>query len=98
MNLTEKFQKFAGREVFFEVEERKLKRQGKKRSIKLLKPVGNDKLLTEMQNLAATEGATLRVWWPDVLGTSELRANRINVYIEQGKDGKYRVANRFNMG
>jgi len=57
-----------------------------------------DPTLEEMENLAKANGLILRVWFPDTLGTMDLRNDRINAYVNKEADGKYRVGNNFKIG
>lgn len=60
--------------------------------------MGIDPTIQEMQRVAWDNGLVMRVLLPGAVGTKDVRTNRINVHIEEGADGKYRVSNRFNIG
>ena len=58
----------------------------------------NDATVTEMEKFAKDNGLQLRLWWNGIAGTMDYRLDRVNAHIEQGTDGKYRIAPRFDLG
>ena len=58
----------------------------------------NDPTLAEMNQIASQNGLNLRVWWPGIMGTMDYRTDRVNAHIKKGDDGKWRVADNFNIG
>lgn len=100
MNLTAIFGQFAGREVaLIEKEyEYKSKHAGtiKVTQLELANP--QDQVLEDMKQTASQNSLYLRVWWPGIMGTMDYRTNRVNAHIEKSADGKWRVANRFELG
>lgn len=56
-----------------------------------------DPVLEEMKKTAEENGLKLRVWWPGVSGTKDLRNNRVNAHIAKASDGKYRVTDDFQI-
>lgn len=48
-------------------------------------------------DLAAEHGLSLRVWVHGTGGTFE-EEDRLNVFVEEGQDGRFRVANTFFLG
>jgi len=57
-----------------------------------------DPTIEEMEKLAKANGLTLCVWFPGIMGTMDLRNDRINAYVKKEADGKYRVSNEFKIG
>ncbi len=57
-----------------------------------------DDVLDSMKAAAKKNGLHLRMWFPGTIGTMELRLDRVNAHVKQGKDGKFRVSNRFEIG
>ena len=89
------FNKFAGREVPMKHEIKKVAGYTFNEIHPALNP---GPVLTEMQDTAKKNGLSLRVWWDGMAGTMDYRTDRVNAHIEEGADGKYRVASRFNIG
>lgn len=93
------FNRFAGREVPMQ-EEQKTLRIGcvikKHTSVSPADPA--DPTLTEMSEEARKNGLTLRVLWPGKGYTDDYMRTRVNAHIEKGTDGKYRVSGKFDIG
>lgn len=99
MNLKDIFGKFAGREI--PLVEKPYEVKLTNRTIKgtqLELADENHPTLAEMNDTAAMNGLTLRLWWPGVMGTMDMRDDRVNAHLEKSNDGKWRVANKFNIG
>lgn len=92
------FNKFAGREIeMVETTKRYGSRiRGIYKELSLKDPC--DPTLTEMAKVAKENGLTLRILWPGLAGTMEMRPDRVTTYIEKQLDGKYRISNRFDIG
>jgi hypothetical protein len=94
------FNKFAGREVPMteEVKTIELKSIGITETHTDVFPTNpHDPVLEEMRNEAKKNGLILRIWWPGVNGTADMRNDRVNATIEKGVDGKWRVGSRFDI-
>lgn len=85
--LTARFNKFIGREVGVTTPE------GRRSTIDAADPV-----LSDLRKAAEKAGFSVRVWLPDSFGTCDFRENRLNVSVEKGADGKYRIADDFRIG
>ncbi len=100
MDLAAIFGKFVGREV--PLIERPYENKGEfldtiqRTQLELANK--NDPNLAEMSEVASENGLNLRVWWQGIRGTADYRTDRVNVRIEKSDDGKWRVANNFNIG
>lgn len=93
------FNKFAGREVPMAETQRKMTIGGKEYTFNEVSPADkNDPVLAEMRDEAKKHGLSLRVWWEGIMGTMDYRMDRVNAHIEKAQDGKWRVAPRFNLG
>lgn len=91
------FGKFAGKEVPLIEREYEIGSQPKK--IKQWEPVNiNDPTISEMRKTAADNGLVLRLFWPGMGGDNFYRTDRVNAWLEKGKDDKWRVANKFTIG
>ncbi|TAL38955.1 MAG: hypothetical protein EPN97_03185 [Alphaproteobacteria bacterium] len=89
------FNKFAGREV--PMKEEPFVIRGKTYTqVRLAND--DDPTVGELEQEAKKNGLKLRLWWPGVAGTADFRMDRVNAHIEKGKDGKYRIGNRFDLG
>jgi len=60
--------------------------------------MGIDPTIQEMKKVAEDNGYKLRIWYPGSRGTMDHQPNRVNVHIEEGVDGKFRVGKKFNLG
>lgn len=92
------FNKFAGREIEM-TETMKSYGPGIRgiyKEVNLKDP--NDPTIKEMQDLAKKNGVMLRILWPGLAGTQELRPNRVTAYIAKEADGKYRISKNFSVG
>ncbi len=58
----------------------------------------NDPVLKEMHETAAAHGLKLRVFWPGIAGTADIRMDRANTTLEQDSNGKWRVGKHFHIG
>ena len=57
-----------------------------------------DDVLTDMQEVAAKHGLTLRVKWEGRLFDQMHNPNRVNVGVATGPDGKIRITPNFQIG
>jgi hypothetical protein len=57
-----------------------------------------DETLEEMKKVAGDNGLTLRLHTPWAVITDDHCDDRVNVYLDKGADGKYRISNRFRIG
>ncbi|MEZ0223982.1 MAG: hypothetical protein ACAH83_05470 [Alphaproteobacteria bacterium] len=98
-DVSEMFNKFAGREVPMH-EEQKTMRIGcvikKFTAVSLADPA--DPTLKEMSDEATKNGLKLRVLWPGKGSTDDYDRNRVNAHIEKGTDGKWHVGRKFDIG
>lgn len=95
MDVSHIFNKFAGREV--EMVTKVVKVSGYTFRETDLKN-NPDPVITEMEKEAKKHGLSLRVMWDGMGGTCDYRTDRVNASIEQGHDGKWRVAPHFGIG
>ena len=95
MNLTAIFGKFAGREIRMTEKEVDLG-FAKVPTVELANP--RDPLIMHMRKAADDNGLRLRLFWPGVMGTTDVRHDRVTVNIVKGSDGKWRIANDFRIG
>ena len=86
LSLEEVFNKFAGKEI--QVTETD-------RGVQIAK---SDKTVSELKKAIEEAGFRLRLWMPNSMGTCDFRTDRVNVHVGKGKDGKYRVGKKFNIG
>jgi len=93
-NLNQVFNKFAGKEV----QATETVHQTKFGPITEVDISPADKVLTELRKAIHDMGLTLRVWLPGTFGTMDYQPNRVNVNVDKGADGKYRIGSNFNMG
>ena len=93
------FNRFAGREVPMK-EETKTMRIGcvVKKHTSVSPANADDPVLQEMRDEAARSGLQLRVIWPGKGSTDDVVPHRVTATIEKSPDGKYRIANKFDMG
>lgn len=93
------FNRFAGKEIGMVESSRNVRIGGKDqvRTVARLADPQNP-MIAEMREAAASAGLHLRVWQPGSVGTRDFRSDRVNARIEKGNDGKYRIANRFDIG
>jgi hypothetical protein len=96
--LSQLFNRFVGREV--PLVERNYEIGKDRKPLKQLELVNaDDPTLREMRQVAQQHNLSLRVWWPGVTTHKmDFRHDRANTFIEQGQDGRWRVANRFTIG
>ncbi len=92
------FNRFAGREVGMHEEVKQLRIGCVIKKQKLVSPLDGDATLREMHDEAARNGLQLRVQWPGKGSTDDVVPNRVTTTIEKSADGKYRIANKFDMG
>lgn len=95
MDVSRIFNKFAGREV--PLEEKVVRVAGYTFTEYDLKN-NPDPVIEEMEQTAAKNGLSLRVWWPGVGGTCDYDTTRVNAHIEKSPDGKWRVSPNFGLG
>ena len=98
MNLSAIFGKFAGREVNMVETVREIKIGGHTHKLDQAAPASDDKTIEEMRMKAENAGLILRLWWPGMMGTMDVRADRVNAYVEKAADGKWRIGNDFRIG
>lgn len=56
----------------------------------------NHPVLVDLRKTAKECRLDLRVWFPGMVATMEFNAERLNVHIEKGTDGKWRISERMN--
>ena len=72
---------------------------GKHYDVPIVEPADkDDATLAEMKQVAEQNGLILRLWWEGIMGTMDYRTDRINAHIEKGNDGKWRIADKFDIG
>lgn len=54
-------------------------------------------VLVDLRKTAKECGVNLRVWWPGMIATMEFDQNRLNVHLEKGADGKWRISEKMNL-
>lgn len=99
MDVSHIFNKFAGQEI---------RMTEKKINIKIgkdtyphtqIEPADpKDPLITGMEETAKKAGMSLRLGWPGVMHTPNVKMNRVNARIEKGDDGKWRIGKKFMLG
>ena len=97
-DLTILFNQFVGLEVPLEPWELCLEGE----SYTGLKPVRDpDPVIDDMNRVAQSNGLEL-IFWNPTMAESDFEAfknaNTVNVYIDQGSDGKYRISDKFTLG
>ena len=55
-------------------------------------------VIADMREAAAAAGLRFRLWLPGSVGTRDVRPDRVNAHVEKNSDGKYRIADRFDIG
>ena len=97
-DLTKLFNQFAGKEIPMVEKTRKIgpNVKGVYLEVNLADP--KYPVLQEMEKVAKDNGLQLRLLWQGVVGTMDLRNDRITAYIKKGTDGKYRVSDKFKIG
>ena len=99
-NITQLFNKFAGREV--PMKEELVTWTGKNLGTVTFTDVSladeNDPTIREMEKLAKKNGVTLRIEWTGKMSLIDHKDDRVNVFIEKAPDGKWRISNRFEIG
>lgn len=53
-----------------------------------------DKILNNICNEIKADGLSVRIWYPNTVGTMDIRNDRINIQIEK-KDDKYTISKIF---
>jgi hypothetical protein len=92
------FSRFVGREVPMTETKTPVRVGRKSYELKECRPASpNDPVLAELKAEADRFGLTLRVWWPGMVATMEVNPNRLNIHIEQGRDGKWRIADNISI-
>lgn len=71
---------------------------GQKVTVQDAVPDGADPVLKEMSTEAERHGLRLRMIWPGSPPSQEWITNRVNVHLEQGTDGAWRVSPRIGIG
>lgn len=99
VDLTKVFGKFAGREVAMNerAEEYRVGRLTKTR-IHASPAEDNPPVVQEMKAEAEKHGLKFRLLWPGRGYTDDYVRTRVNAHVEKGKDGKYRISNKFDIG
>ena len=95
MDVSKIFNKYAGREVEMKSELREV--CGYKFYEHSLKN-NPDPVISAMEKEAKKHGLSLRVMWDGMGGTCDYNTSRVNASIEQGADGKWRIARNFGLG
>jgi hypothetical protein len=99
VDLTKVFGKFAGREV--PVNERAEEyRVGRLTKTRIVASPADESppVVQEMTEEAQKHGLKLRVLWPGRGYTDDYVRNRVNAHVEKAKDGKWRIAAKFDIG
>jgi len=93
------FGKYAGQEVALVEKTRTIesKSRGKYDVTRLELANEKDPVVEALNETAKENGLILRIWWPGVMGTMEMRGDRVNVWLEQGADKKWRVSDSFEL-
>lgn len=93
MKANDDFDSFIGQPII--VQEGEYERKG----VKYPNPsiAQGDPTLAALRGACEAIGLSLRVWLPNTVGTMDFNLRRLNVHIEKGVDGVYRIA-RANLG
>jgi hypothetical protein len=100
MDISQKFNRFAGREV--NVTETVLRFTAKEHGVNFTYAfvdfVGNDPAIADLIEAANKEGLSVLMWLPGWVSVPDIREDRLNAYVAKEKDGKYRIQPRFLIG
>lgn len=58
----------------------------------------NDPLLRAMEQVARSNGLSLRLLLPDQMSSAEFNPSRVNVPVEEVKKGVFRIGSDFTLG
>ncbi len=92
------FNRFAGKEVAMHEEVKQLRIGCVIKKQTVASPLDGDQTLREMHEEAAKNGLQLRVLWIGQGSTDDIVPNRVTTTIEKSADGRYRIANKFDIG
>ena len=98
-DVTKIFNKFAGREVPMNEENKEMRIGCVIKKFTVVSPTNPDEpVFREMTDEAKKHGLSLRVLWPGKGYTDDYVRTRVNAHVEKGKDGKWHVAKKFDIG
>jgi hypothetical protein len=99
VDLSKIFGKFAGREVPMN-EKQEEYRVGRLTRTRIIATPAEEKPAVgeEMKAEAEKHGLKFRLLWPGRGYTDDYVRTRVNAHVEKGKDGKYRISNKFDIG
>jgi hypothetical protein len=98
-DVTRHFNRFAGREVPMNEEQKTISIRGRDKTTITASPANPDEpVFREMSEEAQKHGLSLRALWPGKGYTDDYVRTRVNAHVEKGKDGKWRIANKFDLG
>jgi len=93
MNLDKKFDSFLGKEVLVKITPREYKGF----NCDKYDVSEEDMTIPSLEAEALKDGLSLRVWLPHMMGTMDYRLDRLNVHIDEQKDGTFQIT-RINIG
>ena len=93
------FNRVAGREVPMNEEQKTMRIGCVIKKFTSVSPANPDEpVFKEMAEEAKKNGLTLRALWPGKGYTDDYVRTRVNAHVEKGKDGKWHIANKFDIG
>jgi hypothetical protein len=93
MKLDKKFDSFLGKEVLVKITPREYKGF----NCDKYDVSEEDITISSLRAEALKDGLSLRVWFPRSRGTMDARSDRLNVHIDEQKDGTFQIT-RINIG
>lgn len=97
-DVSAQFNKFAGKEVAVTEKPWELDIGGTKYTGVNVHIDENDATYKDLVAEVNKTGLKLRLWVPGVMGTCDMRMDRLNVYVEKETDGKYRIQPGMKLG
>jgi len=86
------YQHFVGKKVNVEVKTLEFKsNRGKITKYDRYDLTEGDETMRDIRVLVESQDGILRVWFPNSIGTMEMRDERVNVQVDKGEDGSYSV-------
>lgn len=95
MNLRALFGHLVGKEVRITETPHRI---GDSEAIEYSQPDPDDPVIREIREIAARRGMRLRLQWPGMMGDTSMRGSRMNLAVEKGDDGKWRVSDDMHFG
>lgn len=92
--LLEKFNKYAGREVYVHEKQKFFMNHG----FTERKLFMRDPAIKEMTKEAKAEGLEVKFWMPDEKNLLKASNKRLNVHIERDEDKKWRIQSNMRLG